>query len=59
MSATPLSTSRQPIMPSSGGLLSHNFTYRSADKTDVRLTWERAKSVLPPTPHITMLQAKR
>lgn len=59
MSVAPLSTSRQPTMPSSGGLLGHSFTYRTADKTDVRLTWERAKAVLPATPHITRLQAKR
>lgn len=48
MSATPYSTSRQPVMPSSGGLMGRSFSYRTAEKTDVRLTWERAKAQLPP-----------
>lgn len=46
MSATPYSTSRQPVLPSSGGLMGRSFTYRTAEKTDVRLTWERAKASL-------------
>jgi hypothetical protein len=46
MSTTPYSTSRQPVMPSSGGLMGRNFTYRNAEKTDVRVTWERAKAQL-------------
>lgn len=50
MSATPYSTSRQPVMPSSGGLMGRSFSYRTAEKTDVRLTWERAKAQLPPPP---------
>lgn len=43
MSVTPYSTSRQPVLPSSGGLMGRSFTYRTAEKTDVRLTWEQAK----------------
>lgn len=50
MSTTPYSTSRQPVMPSSGGLMGRSFTYRTAEKTDVRLTWERAKAQLPHPP---------
>lgn len=46
MSATPYSPTRQPVLPSSGGLMGRNFTYRTAEKTDVRLTWERAKAGL-------------
>ena len=46
MSATPYSTSRQPVLPSSGGLMGRSFTYRKAEKTDVRLTWEQAKAAL-------------
>lgn len=46
MSATPYSPTRQPVMPSSGGLMGRSFTYRTAEKTDVRLTWERAKAGL-------------
>lgn len=46
MSATSNTTSRQPVQPSSGGLMDRKFTYRTAEKTDVRLTWERAKAVL-------------
>ncbi len=46
MSVTPYSTSRQPVLPSSGGLMGRSFTYRPAEKTDVRLTWESAKSKL-------------
>jgi len=46
MSATPYSTSRQPVLPSSGGLMGRSFAYRTAEKTDVRLTWERAKANL-------------
>lgn len=38
--------SRQPTQPSSGGLLRPGFVYRTAEKTDVRLTWERAKAQL-------------
>lgn len=53
MSATPYSTSRQPVMPSSGGLMGRSFSYRTAEKTDVRLTWERAKAQLPPPPKPT------
>lgn len=49
MSATPYSPTRQPVMPSSGGLMGRSFTYRTAEKTDVRLTWERAKAVLVKT----------
>ena len=44
MSATPYSTTRQPVMPSGGGLMGRNFTYRTAEKTDVRLTWQHARS---------------
>ncbi|MEZ2740675.1 hypothetical protein [Comamonas jiangduensis] len=47
MSTTPYSTSRQPVMPSSGGLMGSSFIYRTAEKTDVRVTWERAKAQLP------------
>lgn len=47
MSATPYSPTRQPVLPSSGGLMGRSFTYRTAEKTDVRLTWERAKAGLP------------
>jgi hypothetical protein len=47
MSTTPNSTSRQPVLPSSGGLMGRSFTYRTAEQTDVRLTWERAKANLP------------
>lgn len=43
MSSAHLSTSRQPVLPSLGGLLGKNFPYRTAEKTDVRLTWQRAK----------------
>lgn len=46
MSATPYSTTRQPVLPSSGGLMGRSFTYRPSEKTDVRLTWERAKASL-------------
>lgn len=46
MSTTRNSTSRQPALPSSGGLMGRSFTYRTAEKTDVRLTWERAKANL-------------
>lgn len=46
MSTTPYSTTRQPVLPSSGGLMGRSFTYRTAEKTDVRLTWERAKAGL-------------
>lgn len=46
MSATPYSPTRQPVLPSSGGLMGRSFTYRTAEKTDVRLTWERAKAGL-------------
>lgn len=42
MSATPYSTTRQPVMPSGGGLMGSSFTYRTAEKTDVRLTWQHA-----------------
>lgn len=47
MSTTPYSPTRQPVLPSSGGLMGRSFTYRTAEKTDVRLTWERAKAGLP------------
>jgi hypothetical protein len=43
MSATPYSQTRQPVMPSGGGLMGRSFTYRSAEKTDVRLTWQHAQ----------------
>lgn len=46
MSHTPSSTPRQPTLPSSGGLMGHSFIYRTAEKTDVRLTWARAKTNL-------------
>lgn len=46
MSATPYSPTRQPVLPSSGGLMGRSFTYRTAEKTDVRVTWERAKDTL-------------
>ncbi len=39
-------SSRQPALPSSGGLLGRDFAYRTAEKTDVRLTWQRAKQNL-------------
>lgn len=48
MSATPYSQTRQPVLPSTGGLMGRSFTYRTAEKTDVRLTWERAKAGLVP-----------
>lgn len=44
MSATPYSTTRQPVMPSGGGLMGRSFTYRTAEKTDVRLTWQQAQT---------------
>lgn len=47
MSTTPNAPTRQPVLPSSGGLMGHSFTYRTAEKTDVRLTWARAKAGLP------------
>lgn len=37
---------RQAALPSHGGLLSNRFIYRTAEKTDVRLTWQRAKDGL-------------
>lgn len=37
------SPSRIPTLPSNGGLLKAHFEYRTAEKTDVRLTWERAR----------------
>ncbi|WP_368921540.1 hypothetical protein [Comamonas aquatica] len=46
MSHTPSSTPRQPTLPSSGGLMGRSFIYRTAEKTDVRLTWARAKANL-------------
>lgn len=46
MSAVHHSSSRQPVRPSLGGLMGRNFTYRTAEKTDVRLTWQRAKEEL-------------
>lgn len=46
MSHTPLTPLRQPVQPSLGGLLGRDFTYRTAEKTDVRLTWQRAKENL-------------
>ena len=42
--ATSTDTVRKPTMPSSGGLMGRQFIYRTAEKTDVRLTWERAKA---------------
>lgn len=43
----PLPTpSRPPTLPSGGGLLARGFIYRSAEKTDVRLTWKRARAQL-------------
>lgn len=43
----PLPTpSRRPALPSGGGLLAHGFVYRTAEKTDVRLTWKRARAQL-------------
>lgn len=38
---------RQPVQPSTGGLLGRHFTYRPAAQTDVRVTWERAKKQSP------------
>lgn len=38
--------SRRPALPSGGGLLAHGFVYRTAEKTDVRLTWKRARAQL-------------
>lgn len=38
--------SRPPTLPSGGGLLARGFIYRSAEKTDVRLTWKRARAQL-------------
>ncbi|GGH54045.1 hypothetical protein GCM10010975_10200 [Comamonas phosphati] len=35
---------RKPTLPSQGGLLGRSFVYRSASKTDVRLTWAQAKA---------------
>ena len=35
---------RRPVLPSQGGLLDRSFVYRSASKTDVRLTWAQAKN---------------
>lgn len=35
---------RRPVLPSHGGLLDRSFVYRSASKTDVRLTWAQAKN---------------
>lgn len=46
MNHPPLSPLRQPVQPSLGGLLGREFTYRNAEKTDVRLTWQRAKENL-------------
>lgn len=46
MSKTSFSPSRQPALPSLGGLMGRNFPYRTAEKTDVRLTWQRAKENL-------------
>jgi hypothetical protein len=40
----PASASRKPVLPSRGGLLGRSFVYRSASKTDVRLTWAQAKT---------------
>ena len=37
-------SSRQPVLPSHGGLLGRNFVYRAAEKTDVRLTWAQARA---------------
>lgn len=37
---------RQPALPSGGGLLSPSFVYRKSDKTDVRVTWARARAQL-------------
>jgi hypothetical protein len=37
-------SSRRPALPSDGGLLARDFVYRTAEKTDVRLTWERARA---------------
>ncbi|WP_280190320.1 hypothetical protein [Delftia sp. PS-11] len=37
-------SSRQPTLPSGGGLLARGFVYRSAEQTDVRLTWNRARA---------------
>lgn len=43
---------RQPVQPSTGGLLGRHFTYRPAAQTDVRVTWERAKNqAAKPSPH--------
>lgn len=43
----PLPTpSRRPTLPSGGGLLARGFVYRTAEKTDVRLTWKRARAQL-------------
>ena len=38
---------RQPVQPSTGGLLGRHFTYRPVAQTDVRVTWERAKKQSP------------
>ena len=48
MRTTPESTTRQPVLPSSGGLMGRNFTYRNSETTDVRLTWARAKANMAP-----------
>lgn len=43
----PLPTPKcRPALPSDGGLLARGFVYRTAEKTDVRLTWKRARAQL-------------
>ncbi|MGN1057080.1 MAG: hypothetical protein ACI4QS_10245 [Comamonas sp.] len=43
MTYTPASSSpRLPTLPTQGGLLGRGFVYRTAEKTDVRLTWAKA-----------------
>ena len=51
--------SRTPTKPSSGGLLQPGFVYRTAEKTDVRVTWERAKAQLKASHHAQSSHGER
>lgn len=42
-------TTRKPVQPPCGGLLSSRYVYVPQARTDIRVTFERAREALGPT----------